>query len=1326
MEPNISRMICLNGKNYHNWSGKMKDLLYVKSLHLPVFGTKPQNKSDEDWDFENQQVCGYIRCWVEENVRNHIAKETNAKTLWTNLENMYAAKTGNNKLFLLKQMMNLRYKEGTSVLDHVNEFQGLVDQMSDVGIKFEEEILGLWLLNSLPDSWETFRTSFTNNAPAGAMSLGYARDGILNEEVRRRTPGVNSSQSEVFVTEDRGRSQNKTHGYRGKSRSKSRSRFKDMECHYCGKKGHIKKHCFKLKKDRKNGNNSDVKNDNNSDRVAAATPGDLVVVHEDMINFSSHDTDWVVDTGASLHVTSKKEFFSSYIPGDFGILRMGNDGVSKVVGMGDVCLKTSNGSQLILRDVRHAPDIRLNLISVGRLDSDGFCNSFIGGEWKLSKGSLIVARGKKSSNLYMMQAFVSDSINAVDSKVTSDLWHRRLSHISEKGLNCLIRNNAISGLGTTKLDKCDHCMAGKQNRVSFKSKPIHRKSSMLELIHSDVCGPLKVQSFGGASYFVTFIDDYSRKLWVYALKTKDQVLEKFMDFQALVERQMGKKVMCIRTDNGGEYCGPFDHYCRKHGIRHQKTPPKTPQLNGLAERMNRTLIERVRCLLSEAKLSPSFWGEALYTAAHVINLSPAYALDGDVPENVWLGKKPSYDHLRVFGCKAFVHIPKDERSKLDAKTKQCIFLGYGQDEFGYRLYDPVEKKLVRSRDVVFCEDQTVKDIQKVQMTSTQMYDDFVDLGNEVTRHEPATVEDPTQPNTQQEFDTETPYDGTTDVQEPVITDMSEESHEAPIPTRRTTRTRTPSARYDPDTYVLLTDGGEPECFDDVLKSEQKEQWFRAMQDEMESLYDNHTFDLVKLPKGKKALKNRWVYRLKQEEHSSNPRYKARLVVKGFNQRKGVDFSEIFSPVVKMSSIRVVLGLAAILDLEVEQMDVKTAFLHGNLEEEIYMEQPEGFKVKGKEDYVCRLKKSLYGLKQAPRQWYKKFESVMSRHGYKKTTSDHCVFVQKFSDDDFIVLLLYVDDMLIVGKDALRINLLKQELNKSFAMKDLGPAKQILGVKITRDRRERKLWLSQESYILKVLERFRMSNAKSVNTPLASHFKLSVKQCPSTEDEKKEMDKVPYASAVGSLMYAMVCTRPDISHAVGVVSRFLSNPGREHWEAVKWILRYLRGSSSLRLCFGDGKYILEGYTDSDMAGDIDSRKSTSGYVITFAGGAVSWQSRLQRCVALSSTEAEFIAATEACKELLWMKKFMKELGHSQERYVLLCDSQSAIHLAKNSTFHSKSKHIDVRYHWIRGVLNDKLLELEKVHTDNNGADMLTKALPRWKFEVCCSLSGMESE
>ncbi|GKU95372.1 hypothetical protein SLEP1_g8739 [Rubroshorea leprosula] len=605
---------------------------------------------------------------------------------------------------------------------------------------------------------------------------------------------------------------------------------------------------------------------------------------------------------------------------------MGDDGQIKVIDMGTVCLQTNNGTKLALKDVKHALDIRLNLISGEKLDDAGYCSFFSDGQWKLTKGSLVVARGSKSSNLYLMQSSIADdSINV-----------------------------------EAKLEQCVHCLAGRQKRVSFKNHPPLRKPDLLELVHFDVCGPLK---------------------------TKDQVLDVFKQFQALVERQIGKKLKCIRTDNGGEYSELFDNYCKEQGIRHQKTPPKTPQLNGLAERMNKTLMERVRCLLAKAKLPRTFWVEALNTVAHVTNLSPTIALDNDVPDRVWCGKDVSYDHLRVFGCKAFVHVSKDERSKLDAKTRQCIFIGYGQDEFCYRL-PAVETMVPNAVENHFQNDKVQDDIHDGHVDAN----DLAAPLNEVV-------------NDQQDVPVEVPVD----------------------PLRRSSKERRPSFRYPSSEYVLFTDGGEPESYQEAMEREQKMEWLEAMKDEMKSLLDNHTFDLVKLPKDRKALKNRWVYRVKHEDGTLVPRYKARLVVKGFSQRKGVDFSEIFSPIVRMSSIRVVFGLPTRVDLEVEQMDVKTTFLHGDLDEEIYMEQPESFKVKGKEEFVCRLKK--------------------------------------------------------------RIKKLRQELNKSFAMKDLGPAKQILGMMINCDRAFRKLWLSQDKYIARVLQRFEMDNAKVVSTLLAMHFKL---------------------------------------------------------------------------------------------------------------------------------------------------------------------------------------------------------------------------------------------
>ncbi|KAK9168360.1 hypothetical protein Syun_000500 [Stephania yunnanensis] len=263
--------------------------------------------------------------------------------------------------------------------------------------------------------------------------------------------------------------------------------------------------------------------------------------------------------------------------------------------------------------------------------------------------------------------------------------------------------------------------------------------------------------------------------------------------------------------------------------------------------------------------------------------------------------------------------------------------------------------------------------------------------------------------------------------------------------------------------------GEPESFQGVQIHKDKAQWMKAMQEEMSSLKKNNTYELVELPKGRKPLKNKWVYKLKTDGDKL-VKHKARLVVNGFNQKKGIDFDDIFSPVVKMSSIRVILGLTASLDLELEQLDVKTAFLHGDLEEEIYMDQPEGFEVTGKTHLVCKLKKSLYGLKQAPRQWYKKFDSFMMGQEYTRTDADHCVYFKKFSDGKLVILSLYVDDMLIVGHDVSLIENLKKELSSSFDMKDLGPAKQILGMQIICDRRSKKLWVSQEKYVEQVLSR----------------------------------------------------------------------------------------------------------------------------------------------------------------------------------------------------------------------------------------------------------------
>ncbi|KAG9446519.1 hypothetical protein H6P81_012647 [Aristolochia fimbriata] len=424
----------------------------------------------------------------------------------------------------------------------------------------------------------------------------------------------------------------------------------------------------------------------------------------------------------------------------------------------------------------------------------------------------------------------------------------------------------------------------------------------------------------------------------------------------------------------------------------------------------------------------------------------------------------------------------------------------------------------------------------------------------------------------------------------------------------------------------------------------------------------------------------------------------------------------------MISIRTILSIVAVKGLYLEQLDVKTAFLHGDLEEEIYMRQPASFEVIGKESRVCKLKRSLYGLKQALRQWYLKFDRFMLDIGFARSNADHCVYLQRFNDGDYIILTLYVDDMLVAGTNMKKIDDLKKRLANQFSMKDLGEAKQLLGMQITRDKKKKKLWLSQEGYVKKVLERFNMHESKAVTTTLGSQFKLSKEQGAKSDEEIAHMKTVSYASAIWSLMYAMVSTRPDIAHAVGVVSRFMKNPGKEHWEAVKWIFRYLKGTSDYCLCFGGNNIDVKGFVDSDHAGDRDNGRSTSGYVFTVGGIAVSWVSKLQKVVALSSTEAEYVAATKASKEYIWLKSLMNELGFDNACR-LYSDSQSAIHLAKNSAFHSRTKHIHLRYHFIRTLLEEGQLKLEKIDGKKNPADMLTKPVEGQKLSLCSTMVNL---
>ncbi|KAL5811668.1 hypothetical protein ACOSQ3_026618 [Xanthoceras sorbifolium] len=1270
-----------DGADFGFWKMQIEDYLYQKKLYQPLLGKKPDDMKEEDWNLLDRQALGVIRLTLSRNVAFNIVKEKTTAGLITALSNMYEKPSASNKVHLMRRLFNLRMAEGASVAQHLNEHNTITTQLSSVEIEFDEEVRALILLSSLPDSWNATVTAVSSSSGNNKLKFDDVRDLVLSEEIRRRESGEASSSSALH-TESRGRTSERS-SYRSRSKSrrgKSRSGKKDFSCYNCGKKGHFKRDCRAPKKDTGTQESANVTEE----------AGDAMI-----LSVNSPIESWILDSGASFHATPCREIMENYVSGNFGKVHLADDETLKIVGKGDIRLKLPNGSTWKLQGVRHIPGLKRNLISIGQLDGEGYCTTFSGCEWKITKGALVVARGKKCGTLYVTSN-LENIVAVADADGKSNLWHQRLGHMSEKGMKTLLSKGKLPDLKAVDVGLCEHCIFGKQKKVSFAKIGKIPKAEKLELVHTDVWGPSPVSSLSGSLYYVTFIDDSTRKVWVYFLKKKSEVFDTFRKWKAMVENETGLKIKRLRSDNGGEYRDSrFREFCANSGIKMEKTVPMTPQQNGVAERMNRTLNERARSMRLHAGLPKMLWAEAVNTAAYLINRGPSVPLDGGIPEEVWSRKEVNISHLRVFGCISYVHIDSAERSKLDAKSNKCVFVGYGGDEFGYRFWDYENRKIIRSRDVIFNENLMYKDRSIAESSSsttkaeTKEFAEFEEISGSDVQSSPETV--------QEELDA------------PEL--------------RRSSRVPKPIQRYSPSLhYLLLTDSGEPECYDEAMQVEDSVKWESAMRDEMDSLMSNQTWELAELPPGKKALHNKWVFRIK-EEHNGNKRYKARMVVKGFQQKEGIDYNEIFSPVVKLTTIRLVLKIVAAENLHLEQLDVKTAFLHGNLEEEIYMRQPEGFKEAGKENLVCRLKKSLYGLKQAPRQWYKKFDSFMSSSGFTRCQADHCCYIKRF-DNSFIILLLYVDDMLVAGSDMQEIMNLKRELSKQFAMKDLGAAKQILGMRIKRDTKSGTLLLSQAEYIKKVLSRFNMQDAKPVSTPLGVHFRLSKEQSSKTEEERTHMAKVPYASAIGSLMYAMVCTRPDIAQAVGAVSRYMNNPGKIHWEAVKWILRYLRGTTNKTLCFKGGDTTLTGYVDADLAGNVDIRKSTTGYVYTLGGTAVSWVSQLQKIVALSTTEAEYVAVTEASKEMVWLQSFLEELGKKQEDNVLYCDSQSAIHLAKNPSFHSRTKHIQLRYHFIRSLLEDGILKLEKISGAQNPADMLTKTVTTDKLKLCSASVGLQ--
>jgi hypothetical protein len=1046
------------------------------------------------------------------------------------------------------------------------------------------------------------------------------------------------------------------------------------------------------------------------------------------------------DSGCTNHISpyrSQFENFQNITPRHF---RAANKQTFSTTGRGELVIDLPYGdgtTQLRLHDVLYSAEVGYTLVSIGRLDEAGFTVTFGGGKCVLrgEDGVEIGVVPRTSTRVYKVEREEAVA-SAAEERLTLDKFHRRMGHISLDVARKLIKDNMITGVrleyAPSKGFFCASCVYAKATRKSVpKQREGERAAVFGGEVHSDLWGKAPVESKGGKKYYVTFIDDKTRLTHLYLLKTKDETPKVYKHYEAWVETQMGAKIKVLNTDRGGEYQGEdFVNYLKSKGTHQKLNVHDTPQQAGVAERRNRTIGERIRALLHASGLPKFLWGEAARHVVWLLNRTTTKAVDGMTPFEAAFGKKPDLKGVREWGEKVYVRI--EGGTKLGGRVREGKWIGMDDESKGARVYWPDTKTVTVERNIYFDNSSASRfeEEEAVNIVKTTVNLPVAENNPPIVVNQQPVVENDPDPVSDAP-DTSDAESNAKRTRKPSkkIADLlggrgSWSTASRPMLAPGLQQPTANVSECDEEhAFAAETSNAEalePRSLSEAQKRPDWPLWEKAIQEELATLKAAGTWEIVDAPVGVNVVGSKWVFRAKKDAAGNVVRYKARLVAQGFSQVPGVDYFDTFAPVARLASIRTVLAFAAAEDYETGQIDIKGAYLNGELTEDevIFMKQAPGYEERGEDGKVkvLRLWKSLYGLKQAGRRWYQKLVLIMTKLGFSRCEGDQAVFYRRCEKTNvLIVVLVHVDDCSIVGKTKALIARFKVEMAKFVDITDMGDLHWILGIEVRRIREEKKILLSQKSYIDSILRRYGFEDLKPVSTPMDPSIRLTSAQSPSTTEEFAGMRNVPYHEAVGSLMYATLGTRPDICFAVQTVSRFNVKPGLAHWEAVKRIFRYLKGTKDLWLGYGGAARDLVGYADADGSMNED-RKAISGYAFMINGGAVSWSAKRQEIISLSTTESEYIAATYAAKEALWLRQLILQIfGIKLDATTLFSDNQSAIALTKEHQYHARTKHIDVRFHFIRWIIEDGKLRLIYCPTEEMVADVFTKALPSTKVK-----------
>ena len=1400
----------LTDENYFSWEFNARMALARKELldHVSLKPEQAMVRETAEWKAADVKALAILTRLLSPTYQSLIREAKSAAEAWETLREFCMRQSLHNRIQLRRQLHEFRMATGDNLMEHLLHFDDLCLRLAAVGDVLAEDEKLVVLLGSLAPEYDSMVKIIESQ---GSISLLEAKE-MLRREYDSIVKREKTEDAFKAVAQRRKKKSNQLN--RLQRRNNGRDGGFKGQCFQCKQFGHKRAQC---------------PNRDTSDEfvfsVADAAPAE-----------------WILDSGASSHMTYELKDFCEYRSLKEEVTVCVADGNrSRAEGVGSVRLKDQDGRIVTLTEVIHVPELDRKLVSVPMLASKGVKMVFAHDACTLEYGDELVTKVPRSGKLFAMKAValsqaakVSESMGgeAVALSVQDEkaqVLHARLGHVGPTKMKLVME----AGLGVPMtplevLDRlpCAGCACGKMKVADFKhtSGSQVKTSRVLELVHSDVMGPMTPRSKGGSRFIVTFVDDFSRFVCVYPMKAKAEVLERFKEFKSMMEGVTGSRVRCLRSDNGGEYCSKqFQGFCLHHGIIRQMSTPYTPQQNGLAERMNRTLMEMTRSMLYHMQMEKHWWGEALMTAAYIVNRIPNTARPDKTPFEVVYNLKPSLDGLHVFGSRGFVYVDKSKRKKLDTKAHPCIFLGYADGVKGYRVWDTEEDRLVITRSIRLLEEPPsgyldlssmrvtppnvvyvdADDVTPVAPVPTDSIGDTEPMDVDVSSDSPSAMDvdesgppmpmlpDVAEPPASQDlarFHAERSFDtrlGVADHERAlsngdgrelaahpsaalegenrlVFPGVSERSIQSqrwrslmpsgggpqlistqPVPMLPPSAPNQDSAivpvggdgdsdivpfEEPPNKRVRLDDGyevalacGVPTSYSEAMSSPDALKWKDAIRSEIRSHVKNHTWDLVAHPRDAKVIGCKWVFAHKYDENGNICRYKARLVARGYLQTHGVDYDQTYAPVASMNSIRVFLAVCCKRGYAIKQFDVETAFLNGDLEETVFMQPPEG--IRTDENLVCKLRRSLYGLKQAANVWFKTIRAAFVEMGLVQSRADPCIFI--LNGDHPVYVLLYVDDLLIGCLEPDQAGEIAANLSQRFKLKSLGDAKFVLGMEIEYSRERGVLLLKQSSSVRRLVERFRQDDAAPVRSPNV------VGQDLNPDDKQKVLaNGKRFRELIGSLLYIANCTRPDIAVSVSVLSQFMDQPHEMHWRGAIRVLRYLKGTEAIGIVYkreSASALGLIAYSDANWGSDSRTRRSTSGVLVKMAGAPVIYKSKRQSTVALSSAEAEYIALALAVQEVVWLRHLLHELHeHQDNATTILVDNKSAISIATNAGYTARAKHIDLRVHFVRDLVEEGAIQLQYVPTTEQQADFLTKAIPAPQLVKLRSLCGLETQ